>query len=72
MEWNINKKVIDQFGPMLRGTAFIAFHGTENPNKELSLKISPNLTFVNDASLSYLMPFDKEHELSIPLNFNAV
>jgi hypothetical protein len=45
VEWNINRNVLHQYGPMLRGSILLAFHGSPKPTKPLTLLLRPRLNF---------------------------
>lgn len=58
IEWHINKKVIEQFGPMLQGSIVTNFYGTQDKNQKLKLKIRPFISFTEKYDLCYLSPYE--------------
>ena len=63
MEWRINKKVLDQYGPLLRGSLVLAFHGSAEGDtsreKTVRLELRPQLGFNPRDELSRVTPTSK-------------
>ncbi len=66
VEWLINKKVLKQYGPLLRGSLVLAFHGGSNDSpreqKIIRLKLRPQLGFSRKDELSRVTPTYKLEE----------
>jgi hypothetical protein len=49
VEWRIKRKVLDEFGPLLRGSLVLAFHGGSQDSTEgtsgIRIQLKPNLSF---------------------------
>ncbi|MGB5158118.1 hypothetical protein [Desulfobacterium sp. N47] len=59
LEWHITKKVIDQFGPLLRGSLIVSFHGQTNKdqkNDTIKLAVRPELGFNEQDDMCYVSP----------------
>lgn len=63
VEWRINKNVLYQYGPLLRGSLVLAFHGGINDNtkerKGIVLELRPQLCFNKKDDLSRVRPTSK-------------
>jgi hypothetical protein len=62
VEWRINKKVLAQYGPLLRGSLVLAFHGDVNATREhkgMRLELRPQLGFNPRDELSRVTPTSK-------------
>lgn len=71
LEWHINKKVIDQFGPLLRGSIIISFHGQLGSDSEkniIKMQLRPEIGFEKD-EMCFVSPYYdlKEEELYIEI-----
>jgi hypothetical protein len=55
VEWNISQEVLHQYGPVLRGSILLAFHGARRPAKPLTLLLRPRLHFSNEG-MTYSPP----------------
>jgi hypothetical protein len=53
VEWNIHRTVLHQYGPVLRGSILLAFHGQARPAKPLTLLLRPRLNF-GEGTMDYL------------------
>lgn len=58
VEWNISRDVVHQYGPLLRGSIVLAFHGGQQPSRPLTLLLRPRLRF-SDRSLDYQPPAEE-------------
>jgi len=60
VEWLINKKVMQQYGPLLRGSLVLAFHGKpenkEKASRGIRLVLRPQLGFSRRDELSRVTP----------------
>ncbi|MBZ5524765.1 MAG: hypothetical protein LAP21_21210 [Acidobacteriia bacterium] len=57
IEWQINKKVLLQFGPALRGSLVLAFHGVPGAGeKGISMQVRTQLGFRNDNPICMVAP----------------
>lgn len=56
VEWNIHHKVLEQVGPLLRGSIVLSFHGqpASDPPHPIRLLLRPHLGFDGFAPLDYL------------------
>jgi hypothetical protein len=45
VEWNVSREVLHQYGPVLRGSILLAFHGSRKPAKPLTVLLRPRLKF---------------------------
>jgi hypothetical protein len=55
VEWNVSREVLHQYGPVLRGSVLLAFHGSRKPTKPLTVLLRPRLKF-DKAGMSYSPP----------------
>jgi hypothetical protein len=60
VEWHINKKVLDQFGPMLQGTLVVTYHGSLDESQKIKLHIKPGLSFDKKHDMCYVSPYDDQ------------
>lgn len=68
IEWHINKKVLDQYGPMLQGSLVVTFHGSTDQAQKLKLHIRPGLSFDEKHDMCYVSPYNspiQEHYIEI-------
>ncbi len=59
VEWHINRKVLDQYGPMIQGSLIVSFHGSVSHNKKLRLHIRPCLNFIENSDMCFISPYDQ-------------
>ena len=61
VEWNINHKVLEEYGPLLRGSIVLSFHGTSRSENgiPITMLLRPRLGFDRKASLNYLPPVEE-------------
>jgi hypothetical protein len=60
VEWRINRKVLNEYGPLLRGTLFIAFHGsTESSPGRVRVLLRPEIRYCPKSDLDFIIPTDK-------------
>lgn len=57
VEWNIHKPVIQQFGPLLRGSIILTFHGTAGGSSPIRMLLRPNLALAKTPFLQYIPPY---------------
>jgi hypothetical protein len=57
IEWNINRNVFENYGPLLRGSLILNFHGTKNTGSKGSIEmlLRPRLGFARP-EIAYLPP----------------
>jgi hypothetical protein len=68
VEWNINLKVLKQYGPLLRGSIILTFHGTRKKNEPMRMLLRPRLGFGTDSDIAYVPPAEElEKELPVEL-----
>jgi hypothetical protein len=54
IEWRINKRVLQEYGPLLRGSLLLAFHGESTPDpRQLQILFRPQLAFQNAVDLAF-------------------
>jgi hypothetical protein len=69
VEWNIHRTVLEQYGPLLRGSLVLSFHGTWNRPKPITLLLRPRLGFSRASEIDYLPPEEElEGENPVALN----
>ena len=63
VEWRINKKVLYEYGPLLRGVLFIAFHGSnESSSGHVRMVLRPQIRYCRKSALDFIIPTDKLQE----------
>jgi hypothetical protein len=73
IEWNIHRTVLEQYGPMLRGSIVLAFHGTPKNSKPIHLILRPRLCFSSRWELEHLPPLGQlEAGGKVELTLNPV
>jgi len=75
VEWHINKTVLMEYGPLLRGSLTLAFHGgtpSSRPSDPLPLTITlrPHLGFVEGDQLKHLAPFSTKGSNALSLKIH--
>ena len=69
IEWHINKRVLEQYGPMLQGSLVVNFHGSRNQAQKLRLCIRPSISFNEKEELCYVSPYESiKHDHYIEIN----
>jgi len=60
VEWRINKRVLIEYGPLIRGTLFLAFHNAakSKPGK-VRLTLRPQIRYMHKDEISYIVPTHK-------------
>lgn len=58
IEWRINKRVLEEYGPLLRGTLFLAFYGSESAKVRISLR--PQIRFCKDSDMVFIIPTESD------------
>jgi len=57
IEWRINKKVLQEYGPLLRGTLFLAFHGAPKAAPgSIKILLRPHIRFSKISELDFIAP----------------
>jgi hypothetical protein len=60
VEWNINRQVFQEYGPLLRGTLYLAFHGsTKLHSGQIRLRLRPQIRYHERAELEFIIPTDQ-------------
>jgi hypothetical protein len=59
VEWRINKPVLQEYGPLLRGTLFLVFYGGSAPNAGVRLSLRPQIRYCPDSDIDFITPTDK-------------
>jgi hypothetical protein len=60
VEWNINKQVIEEYGPLLRGTLFAAFYGSTKAHPgSIRVLLRPQVSYLKESSLDFVVPTGK-------------
>jgi hypothetical protein len=61
IEWNINHRVLEEYGPLLRGSVVLAFHGARRNGGGLNLLLHPRLGFDKrrGEEIQYLPPAEQ-------------
>jgi hypothetical protein len=69
VEWRITKKILNQYGPLLRGSLILAFHGGADERKGIRLELRPQLGFNPHDELSRVSPtFKLEQDQQVKLD----
>jgi hypothetical protein len=60
VEWRINKRVLIEYGPLIRGTLFLAFHNSakSKPGK-VRITLRPQIRYMRKDEISYIVPTNK-------------
>jgi len=56
VEWRINKKVLVEYGPLIRGTLFLAFHNSVKAAGTVQLLLRPQIRYCLTDEISYIIP----------------
>ncbi|HLJ88538.1 MAG TPA: hypothetical protein VKZ53_17085 [Candidatus Angelobacter sp.] len=57
VEWRINKKVLVEYGPLIRGTLFLAFHNSVKSNPgTLRILLRPQIRYCQEDEICYIVP----------------
>jgi hypothetical protein len=62
VEWNISHTVLKEYGPLLRGSIVLSFHGTSrstDPASPITMLLHPRLGFDPHKPLSYVPPVEE-------------
>lgn len=70
VEWNVSRNVLHQYGPVLRGSILLAFHGTPKSGTPLKLLLRPRLNFENGESAMSYDPPEKQLEKKNPVELS--
>jgi hypothetical protein len=69
VEWRINKTVLTEYGPLLRGTLFLAFFGSSQTTPgAVRLLLRPQVRYCQHDDISFTIPTDalgKDHQVFI-------
>lgn len=69
VEWNIQKSVLYQYGPLLRGSLILTFHGTPHANKPIRILLRPRFRLAKAGGLNYVPPYEEmENENPVVLD----
>jgi len=58
VEWRINKKVLVEYGPLLRGSLFLSFHSPAPGAGVVQILLRPQIRYCETDDLSYIIPTD--------------
>jgi hypothetical protein len=59
VEWRINKKVLREYGPLLRGSLFLVFHGsTESRPGRVRVLLRPQIRYCAKSDINFVIPTD--------------
>lgn len=57
VEWRVNKQVLREYGPLLRGSLFLAFHGSaESSPGRVRLMLRPQIRYCEEGDINFLVP----------------
>jgi len=59
VEWNIHRRVLTQYGPLLRGSIILGFHGTRNGSDPIRMHLRPRLSFGGRHEIDFLPPVEQ-------------
>ena len=74
VEWNISRNVVHGYGPLLRGSILLAFHGGGQPQKPLTLLLRPRIGLGKGGpALKFLPPWEElESDNPVALSINPI
>jgi hypothetical protein len=59
IEWRISKRVLAEYGPLVRGTLFVVFHGSsESTTGGVRILLRPQIRYYPQSDLDYIIPTD--------------
>jgi len=59
VEWRIHKDVLQEYGPLLRGSLFLAFHGAPGPETgKLRILLRPQIKYYPKDDICFIIPTD--------------
>lgn len=59
VEWRINKKVLREYGPLLRGSLFLSYNGsTESTPGCLRVLLRPQIRYCEKSDINFIIPTD--------------
>ncbi|MDE2260231.1 MAG: hypothetical protein KGK17_07915 [Betaproteobacteria bacterium] len=68
-EWRINKQVLLEYGPLLRGSLFLAFHGSTGSSPgRMRILLRPQIRFCEEGNINFVIPtnaIEKERQVYI-------
>jgi hypothetical protein len=60
VEWRINKNVLEEYGPLLRGSLFLIFNGSTRSNtSKLRILLRPQIGYYPKDDLCFIVPTDE-------------
>lgn len=60
VEWRINKRVLTEYGPLLRGTLFLVFYGSIKSDKSrIRVLLRPQIRFCAKSDIAFIAPTNK-------------
>jgi hypothetical protein len=68
VEWKINKKVLLEYGPLLRGSLLLAFHGSPELGHPVKVELRPKLGFYKAGDLCHVTPTDVSQDVRVILD----
>jgi hypothetical protein len=71
VEWRINRQVLKEYGPLLRGTLFAAFYGSPDSHPGcIRVQLRPQARYYEKGDLDFIIPtdeFEKEQQVQIEI-----
>ena len=58
VEWRINKTVLQEYGPLLRGSLFLIFHGKSSPRQGIRITLRPQIRYCSASDIDFITPTD--------------
>ena len=60
VEWRIDRQVMREYGPLLRGTLYLMFHGSakQNPGR-IRIRLRPQARYYDKGDLDFIIPTEK-------------
>ena len=60
VEWRIGKKVLIEYGPLIRGTLFLAFYSSGKPGLgSVRMLLRPQIRYCGDSDICFIVPTDE-------------
>jgi hypothetical protein len=71
VEWRINKDVLIEYGPLIRGTLFLAFQDpVKSESSAVQILLRPQIRYSKEDDLAYIIPtqkIDDDKQVSGPM-----
>jgi hypothetical protein len=59
VEYRINKRVLQEFGPLLRGTLFLTFYGGGPSSGKIRLSLRPQIRYGTKSDIEFIVPTEQ-------------